>query len=72
MQIQLLINQAFGTPVTGLPTSPLDQTGSDSDSMASTPDDGRFSTILQRLEAESVGDYSPDTNRSNEIAAMIR
>lgn len=66
------MNQAFGTPVTGLPTSSLDQAGSDSDSLASTPDDGGFSTVLQRLEAESVGEYSPDTNRSNEVAAMIR
>jgi hypothetical protein len=62
------MNQAFGSPVTGLPTSSLDQTGSDSDSLASTPDDGGFSTILQRLEAESVGHYSPDMNRSNEIS----
>jgi len=66
------MNQAFGTPVTGLPTISLDQTGSDSDSLASTPDDGGFSTLLQRLEAESLGECSPDTNRSNEIAAMIR
>jgi hypothetical protein len=66
------MNQAFGSPVTGLPTSSLDQTGSDSDSLASTPEDGGFSTILQRLEAESAGEYSPNTNRSNEIAAIMR
>lgn len=66
------MNQAFGTPVTGLPTSSLDQIGSDSDSLTSTPDDGGFSAISQRLEAESVGEYSPETNRSNEIAAIIR
>jgi hypothetical protein len=62
------MNQAFGTPVKGLPTSQLDQTGSDSDSLASTPDDGGFSTIFQKLEAESVGEYSPDTNRGNKIS----
>jgi len=68
LQIQLLINQAFGSPLQGLPTSPLDLAGSDSESMASTPDDGGFTTICQKLEAESVLTDSPDTSKGNNVS----
>jgi hypothetical protein len=66
------MNQAFGSPIKGLPTSLLDQTGSDSDSLPSTPDDGAFSTIFQKLEPESVGEYSPHTQRSNDISCHVQ
>jgi hypothetical protein len=50
-----------------MPISPLDLVGSDSDSMASTPDDG-FATVFQKVEAESEGTHSPDGAKGNNVA----
>jgi hypothetical protein len=66
-QVQLLMNQAFGSPLQGLPASPLDLHGCDSDSMASTPDNGGFSSVCQRLEVDSVGAHVPDARKGNNI-----
>ncbi|PSN51775.1 hypothetical protein C0J52_05278 [Blattella germanica] len=53
-KVQLLMNQAFGTPLQGLPTNPLELAGSDSDSMASTPDDGGFVMIFPETSSGST------------------
>jgi hypothetical protein len=63
------MNQAFGSPLQGMPISPLDLVGSDSDSMASTPDDGGFATVFQKVEAESAGTHSPDGAKGNNISS---
>ncbi|KAJ9593008.1 hypothetical protein L9F63_015327, partial [Diploptera punctata] len=44
--VQLLMNQAFGTPLQGVPTGPLELGSSDSESMASSPDDGGFVMVF--------------------------
>jgi hypothetical protein len=59
------MNQAFGSPLQGIPVSPLDLVGSDSDSMASMSDDGGFTTVFQKVEAESAGTHSPDSAEGN-------
>jgi hypothetical protein len=61
------MNQAFGSPLQGLPASPLDLAVSDLDSMASTPDDGGLVSVFQRLEVESVGAHLPDASKGNNI-----
>ncbi|XP_023713719.1 uncharacterized protein LOC111867790 isoform X2 [Cryptotermes secundus] len=69
MKIQLLMNQAFGSPLQGMPISPLDLVGSDSDSQASTPDDGTLARVIQKVEAESAGTHSPDGAKVGMTAA---
>jgi hypothetical protein len=61
------MNQAFGSPSQGLPGSPLDLAGSDSDSMASTSDGAGFASVLQRLEVETVGAHLSDASKGNNI-----
>ncbi|KAJ4444123.1 hypothetical protein ANN_05912 [Periplaneta americana] len=70
LRIQLLMNQAFGSPLQGLPTNPLELAGSDSDSMASTPDDGGFTVIFPSKETEPAGIHSsPDSVKAGLTAA---
>ena len=54
------MNQAFGTPLQGLPTSPLELASSDSESMASSPDDGGF--VLVFPEPTSTAVPQPNDN----------
>lgn len=63
------MNQAFGSPLQGMPISPLDLVGSDSDSQASTPDDGTLATVIQKVEAESAGTHSPDGAKGNDVTS---
>jgi hypothetical protein len=64
------MNQAFGSPLQGIPTSPLDLVGSDSDSMASTPDDGGFGTVFQKGEVDSAGTHSPDAMKGDALSSL--
>jgi hypothetical protein len=57
------MNQAFGSPLQSIPTSPLDLVDSDSDSVTSTPDDVGNATVFQKIEMDSSITHSPDASK---------
>jgi hypothetical protein len=61
------MNQAFGSPLESLPVSPLDLVSSESDSVASTPEDIGNTAVFQKVEDVPAGTHSPDTLKGNNI-----
>jgi hypothetical protein len=63
------MNQAFGSPLQSMPTSPLDLADSDSDSMTSAPDDVGTATVFQKVEVGSAGTHSPEPSKGNNVSS---
>ncbi|XP_067000147.2 uncharacterized protein [Anabrus simplex] len=58
-KIQLFMNQAFGSPLQGMPITPVDETTSDSESLASSPEE----TYPPVFSSEDEGQSSEEPSR---------